>query len=194
MVLARIETKVNQHIYSTWFKPTSFVADDGHLLRIRVPNALFSNWLNKHYSVVLTEALTEVNRQGCLVSFVTEESQPERTKAAAAASSMTSRDAGAGRNHRRPPWQSRASLFLRRFHRRTVEPVCARRVPRGGRSTVAVLQSAVHLRRCGTRQDASDACDRALRAHASEEPQTDLHLVGAIHERDDQRGQVRPHS
>ena len=28
-VLARIETKVNQHIYSTWFKPTSFVADDG---------------------------------------------------------------------------------------------------------------------------------------------------------------------
>ena len=63
-VLARIETKVNQHIYSTWFKPTSFVADDGQLLRIRVPNALFSNWLNKHYSVVLDEALAEVNRPG----------------------------------------------------------------------------------------------------------------------------------
>ena len=63
-VLARIETKVNQHIYSTWFKPTSFVADDGHLLRIRVPNALFSNWLNKHYSVVLDEALTEVQSSG----------------------------------------------------------------------------------------------------------------------------------
>ena len=70
-VLARIETKVNQHIYSTWFKPTSFVADDGDRLRVRVPNALFSNWLNKHYSVVLGEALSEVNRQGCLVSFVT---------------------------------------------------------------------------------------------------------------------------
>ena len=89
LVLARIETKVNQHIYSTWFKPTSFVADDGHLLRIRVPNALFSNWLNKHYSVVLTEALTEVNRQGCVVSFVTEDSQAERTTAAAAASSIS---------------------------------------------------------------------------------------------------------
>ncbi len=72
-VLARIETKVNQHIYSTWFKPTSFVADDGHLLRIRVPNGLFSNWLNKHYSVVLAEALAEVSRPGCLVSFVTED-------------------------------------------------------------------------------------------------------------------------
>ena len=74
-VLARIETKVNQHIYSTWFKPTSFVADDGHLLRIRVPNALFSNWLNKHYSVVLTEALAEVNRPGCAISFVTEDGE-----------------------------------------------------------------------------------------------------------------------
>jgi chromosomal replication initiator protein len=72
-VLARIETKVNQHIYSTWFKPTTFVADDGHALRIRVPNALFSNWLNKHYAVVLQESLTEVNRGGCVVSFVTED-------------------------------------------------------------------------------------------------------------------------
>jgi chromosomal replication initiator protein len=72
-VLARIETKVNQHIYATWFKPTSFVADNGALLRVRVPNALFSNWLTKHYSVVLQEALAEVNRSGCAVSFVTDE-------------------------------------------------------------------------------------------------------------------------
>jgi chromosomal replication initiator protein len=80
-VLARIETKVNQHIYSTWFRPTSFVADDGHLLRIRVPNALFSNWLNKHYAVVLTEALAEVNRAGCAISFVTDDGEVERAKA-----------------------------------------------------------------------------------------------------------------
>jgi chromosomal replication initiator protein len=82
-VLARIETKVNQHIYSTWFKPTSFVADDGHLLRIRVPNALFSNWLTKHYAVVLDEALAEVNRQGCIVSFVTEDADVARTNTVA---------------------------------------------------------------------------------------------------------------
>jgi chromosomal replication initiator protein len=89
-VLARIETKVNQHIYSTWFKPTSFVADDGHLLRIRVPNALFSNWLNKHYSVVLDEALAEVNRQGCVVSFVTEDSDVDRAKAVSPSTSLSS--------------------------------------------------------------------------------------------------------
>jgi chromosomal replication initiator protein len=72
-VLARIETKVNQHIYATWFKPTSFIADGGSSLRVRVPNALFSNWLTKHYSVVLQEALVEVNRGGCEVSFVTDD-------------------------------------------------------------------------------------------------------------------------
>jgi chromosomal replication initiator protein len=71
-VLARIETKVNQHIYATWFKPTTFVSDNGALLHVRVPNALFSNWLTKHYSLVLDEALAEVNRHGCAISFVTD--------------------------------------------------------------------------------------------------------------------------
>jgi chromosomal replication initiator protein len=75
-VLARIETKVNQHTFLTWFKPTSFLADNGELLKIRVPNALFSDWLTKHYSVVLDEALTEVNRRGCGVSFVIEDAAP----------------------------------------------------------------------------------------------------------------------
>jgi len=76
-VLARIETKVNQHSFSTWFKPTSFVGDNGRLLRVRVPNTLFSDWLTKHYSAVLQEALAEVNRQGCAVSFVTGDVEPQ---------------------------------------------------------------------------------------------------------------------
>jgi len=77
-VLARIETKVNQHIYATWFKPTTFVSDNGALLHVRVPNALFSNWLTKHYSVVLEEALAEVNRHGCAISFVTDGEMQQR--------------------------------------------------------------------------------------------------------------------
>ena len=72
-VLARIETKVNRHIFYTWFKPTAFVADDGFLLRIRVPNGLFRDWLTKHYAAVLDEALGEIDRKGTTVTFVTEE-------------------------------------------------------------------------------------------------------------------------
>jgi chromosomal replication initiator protein len=77
-VLSRIETKVNRHSFYTWFKPTDFLSEQGGVLRIRVPNALFRNWLTKHYAAVLDEALREVERPGSTVEFVTEEqSTPE---------------------------------------------------------------------------------------------------------------------
>jgi chromosomal replication initiator protein len=94
-VLARIETKVNRHSFSTWFKPTSFLADDGKLLRIRVPNALFSDWLTKHYSAVMEEALAEVNRRGSVVSFVTEEVDEIPPSTLEEPSALTSNDMSA---------------------------------------------------------------------------------------------------
>ncbi len=75
-VLSRIEAKVNRHSFYTWFKPTSFVSDDAGTVRIRVPNALFRDWLTKHYSGVLAEALGEVERPGSEILFVTDEAAP----------------------------------------------------------------------------------------------------------------------
>src|SRR5437868_12854438 len=75
-VLARIETKVNRHSFYTWFKPTAFVADRDGGIRVRVPNALFRDWLTKHYSAVIEEALTEVQRPGAPIAFVTEDMGP----------------------------------------------------------------------------------------------------------------------
>jgi chromosomal replication initiator protein len=72
-VLSRIETKVNRHSFYTWFKPTSFVGDESGAIRVRVPNALFRDWLTKHYSSVIGEALGEVDRQGSSVAFVTDD-------------------------------------------------------------------------------------------------------------------------
>jgi chromosomal replication initiator protein len=71
-ILARVETKVNRHSFSTWFKPTAFVADGGRSITIRVPNPLFKDWLTKHYSVVLSEALVEVRRPETSLVFVAE--------------------------------------------------------------------------------------------------------------------------
>jgi chromosomal replication initiator protein len=88
-VLARIEIKVNRHIFYTWFKPTSFVADDGGTVRVRVPNGLFRDWLTKHYTVVLNEAFADLDRRGCVVQFVTEDPVP------AAAEPPTARPPGA---------------------------------------------------------------------------------------------------
>ena len=71
-VLSRIETKVNRHIFYTWFKPTSLMADDGERLQIRVPNGLFRDWLTKHYAAVLDEALAEVDRTGTSIRFISD--------------------------------------------------------------------------------------------------------------------------
>ena len=71
-VLNRIETKVNRHSFYTWFKPTSFVTEGGGSITVRVPNQLFKDWLTKHYSMVLSEALAEVRRPGTSVVFVAE--------------------------------------------------------------------------------------------------------------------------
>jgi chromosomal replication initiator protein len=88
-VLSRIEAKVNRHSFYTWFKPTSFVADEGPAIRVRVPNALFRDWLTKHYSTVLAEALDEVERHEAQVVFVTDDApavivQPTPAEAVAA--------------------------------------------------------------------------------------------------------------
>jgi chromosomal replication initiator protein len=71
-VLGRVETKVNRHSFYTWFKPTSLVNDSGQTITVLVPNSLFKDWLTKHYAVVLTEALTEVQRSDSKVLFVSE--------------------------------------------------------------------------------------------------------------------------
>jgi chromosomal replication initiator protein len=71
-ILGRIETMVNHHSYSTWFKPTAFVKDTGQTITVRVPKPMFVDWLTKHYSVVLTEALGAVGRSGTTLAFVPE--------------------------------------------------------------------------------------------------------------------------
>lgn len=71
-ILARIETKVNRHSFYTWFKPTSFVREDAASVTVRVPNSLFKDWLTKHYSGVINEAMGEVQKAHLTVNFVAE--------------------------------------------------------------------------------------------------------------------------
>ena len=69
-ILSRVQAKVNRHSFYTWFKPTGFISDDGRTVTIKVPNALFKDWITKHYSGVIGEALTEVQRPDAHVTFV----------------------------------------------------------------------------------------------------------------------------
>ena len=61
-ILARVETKVNRHSFYTWFKPTSFVAEDSGAVTVRVPSGVFKDWLTKHYAGVVSEALMKSAR------------------------------------------------------------------------------------------------------------------------------------
>src|SRR3977135_550144 len=69
-ILALIETKVNRHSFYTWFRPTTFVAEDRSSVTVRVPNALFKDWLMKHYADVITESTTELKRPTLQVNLV----------------------------------------------------------------------------------------------------------------------------
>ncbi len=69
-ILSRVQAKVNRHSFYTWFKPAAFVADDGAVVTVSVPNVFFRDWITKHYSGVISEALDEVRRAETLVNFV----------------------------------------------------------------------------------------------------------------------------
>ena len=92
-ILSRVETKVNRHSFYTWFKPTTFVEEAGQELVVRVPNGLFRDWLTKHYAGVIDEALTELQRDGIQISFITQHEVkatiPVRDPAAAEAPAVT---------------------------------------------------------------------------------------------------------
>ena len=71
-ILIRVQAKINRHSFYTWFKPTSFVGDDGATVTVRVPNPLFKEWITKHYSAVIAEGATEVRRPDVSIAFVTD--------------------------------------------------------------------------------------------------------------------------
>jgi chromosomal replication initiator protein len=75
-ILARVETKVNRHSFQTWFRPTGLLSDGGSAIKVRVPTALYTDWLTKHYSMVLSEALVEVRRPEAVVVFIADGSGP----------------------------------------------------------------------------------------------------------------------
>src|SRR5262245_48676694 len=94
-ILARVETKVNRHSFYTWFKPTGFVSDGGATITVRVPSPVCKDWLTKHYSGVLSEALADVKRSQSTVVFVSDGSAPpSETASPAPAVPQTAMDAG----------------------------------------------------------------------------------------------------
>jgi chromosomal replication initiator protein len=71
-ILGRIESKVNPTSFNTWFKPTQFLAEDAHSLRVQVPNDWYAEWLSTNYSALIRDVLREVDRPEVQVAFLPE--------------------------------------------------------------------------------------------------------------------------
>jgi chromosomal replication initiator protein len=84
-ILARVETKINRHSFYTWFKPSSFLSEQGNLVRVRVPNPVFRDWLTKHYAGLINEALAELDRPMVTIEFVADVASAGAMAAAAEA-------------------------------------------------------------------------------------------------------------
>ncbi len=88
-VLHKVESKVNQHSFNTWFRPTRLLFEAGNTVGVLVPNNHFRDWLNKHYSGIIHESLDELHRPDLEVVFETKKpSEP-------ASSSEDTRSTGA---------------------------------------------------------------------------------------------------
>ena len=94
-VLHKVESKVNQHSFNTWFRPTRLLFEAENTVGVLVPNNHFRDWLNKHYSGVIHESLDELHRPDLEVVFETnnavEPASEDRTDTAAPLASETSK-------------------------------------------------------------------------------------------------------
>jgi chromosomal replication initiator protein len=75
-VLGRIQTKVSNFIFHSWFRNSVLVADHGLGLTVRVADSEAVTWLTRHYAPIIDEALTEAGRPGAAVTFVPAATSP----------------------------------------------------------------------------------------------------------------------
>ncbi len=61
-ILRFVESRITKQNFATWFKPTRFKDfDQNSNLIVCVPNEVFEDWLSKHYSALLDEAIENSN-------------------------------------------------------------------------------------------------------------------------------------
>ncbi|MCY7392515.1 MAG: chromosomal replication initiator protein DnaA, partial [Leptolyngbyaceae cyanobacterium CAN_BIN12] len=64
-VLSAVEKRVNHESFTTWFKPIGFVELEGTILKLKVPDRVFEDWILNNYWDVLEESLDEAGISGC---------------------------------------------------------------------------------------------------------------------------------
>jgi len=75
-VLDVIQQNTTQQTYSTWFAPTKLISDDEKTLRVNVPNNFFAEWLESHYSKLISNAVLQFVGEHRRIRFIPRDSKP----------------------------------------------------------------------------------------------------------------------
>ncbi len=77
LALARIEQKISKPSFETWFKSTKLLSYNGNSATavIAAPNSFARDWLENHYSNLITGILRELTGGDLLIKFVTQKKQ-----------------------------------------------------------------------------------------------------------------------
>jgi chromosomal replication initiator protein len=75
-ILERVEKRVNQHSFATWFRPTRQESAESGRLVVRVPTRLFKKRLTETYGQVLQAVLHEVGTPDTQLEFICSEPAP----------------------------------------------------------------------------------------------------------------------
>ncbi len=57
--LERLRGRLSAENFETWLAPVSFVGLEGDLLRLRIPNRFYADWIQANYLDILVDALSE---------------------------------------------------------------------------------------------------------------------------------------
>src|SRR5262245_54924167 len=68
-ILLAVEKRINHESFTTWFKPISFLGIDDKVIRLKVPDRVFEDWILNNYRDVLDEAVDEANATGIGFAF-----------------------------------------------------------------------------------------------------------------------------
>ena len=144
--------------YEAWLANAVLVDSDGHTFTVGVPTMFARDWVSERYVPLIRETLSGVLGRDCEVIITVDPEaspppEPPHTPDPTYAQVSEPED-GSQRLTAQP------GIHLQHVRRRQLEPVRARRVPRGRRGPGQGVQPAVPLRRRGSGQDASDARDR----------------------------------
>ncbi|MFM7088083.1 MAG: chromosomal replication initiator protein DnaA [Candidatus Paceibacterota bacterium] len=79
--LAEIELSVSKANFSTWFKNTSIVKEEGGVVYVGVPNEFVRDWLKNRYNKLITKTLADIFETMRAVEYVISKTETKKNEA-----------------------------------------------------------------------------------------------------------------